>query len=191
MSTPHKGHACHAACGGQSGPELDVLLSQLRKGTKRLTGPREAILKALRQHAHPLTIREIHTELCDENCDLATVYRSMHLLEELGVVRRFDFGDRTARYEMVRGEQGGHHHHLVCTECARVVELEDCFPEELERRIATRHGFAQISHRLEFFGLCPECQKLKLAQRPRSGGRIDPTAALNPRVSKSRGGASR
>jgi Fur family transcriptional regulator, ferric uptake regulator len=73
-------------------------------------------------------------------------------------VKRFDFGDGTARFELVHHDGDQHHHHLVCTGCSRVVEIEECFPEELEQKIASGNGFASISHKLEFFGICPECQ---------------------------------
>ena len=123
-----------------------------------MTGPREAVLAVLRRHDHPLSIKEVFALLDDQPCDLATVYRSMHLLEEMEVVARFDFGDGVARYELVTEGDDGHHHHLICTGCAVVIELEDCFPRELEERIATHNGFKAVTHRLEFFGLCPGCQ---------------------------------
>ena len=106
-----------------------------------------------------MTNREIFGSLPKGDCDLATIYRSMHLLENMGMVKRFDFGDGIARYELVAAGDDGHHHHLICTRCADVVELEDCFPIELEKTIAARNGFKAITHKLEFFGLCPECQK--------------------------------
>lgn len=105
-----------------------------------------------------MTIREIHECIGKTECDLATIYRSMHMLEKMGIVKRFDFGDGIARFEVLCCEASEHHHHLVCTDCAKVVEIEECFPEELERRIAVGNGFAQITHKLEFFGVCPECQ---------------------------------
>ena len=91
-------------------------------------------------------------------CDLVTVYRSMHLLEELGMVKRFDFGDGVARFELVGEGDDGHHHHLVCVRCSRVVEIEECFPSKIEDEIAARNGFKAITHTLEFFGVCPRCQ---------------------------------
>lgn len=70
-----------------------------------------------------------------DSCDLATIYRSMHLLEKMGMVKRFDFGDGAARFELVGENDDGHHHHLVCT------------------------NFKAVTHKLEFFGICPECQR--------------------------------
>ena len=131
---------------------------RLREKSRKLTGPRRAIIAALETQAHPLTIREIHALAGPAECDLATIYRSMHLLERMQLVQRFDFGDSLARYELIRHDEHEHHHHLICTDCAKVVEIEECFPEELERRIAAGNGFTRITHKLEFFGLCPQCQ---------------------------------
>lgn len=112
----------------------------------------------LRKHSSPLTIKEIHTSLGKLDCDLATIYRNMHTLERMGLVRRYDFGDGAARFELSPEDGEGHHHHLVCTRCARIVELDDCFLNDFQDQLARRHGYAQISHRMEFFGLCPNCQ---------------------------------
>ena len=139
---------------------LDVpeLAAKLRRKARRITGPRQAILNILRAHRGPLTIKEIFAELPSGDCDLATVYRSMHLLESMGMVKRFEFGDGGARFELLAEGDDGHHHHLVCTRCSDIVEVEECFPRELQERIASRNGFKQVTHKLEFFGVCPRCQ---------------------------------
>ncbi len=123
-----------------------------------MTGARQAVLGALRQECHPLSIKEVFQKLPGGDCDLATVYRCMHLLEGLGMVKRFDLGDGVARFELLPEGDSGHHHHLVCTQCAEVVELDDCAMSELDEKIGSRCGFSQVTHRLEFFGLCPECR---------------------------------
>jgi Fur family ferric uptake transcriptional regulator len=138
---------------------LASLTGRLRRRLRKVTGPRQAILEILRQHPHPLTNREIFDALPRGQCDLATIYRAMHLLEQMGMVKRYDFGDRAARFELVREGDDGHHHHLVCTRCAQVVEIEDCALRALERQIASRNGFKSVTHKLEFFGICPRCQK--------------------------------
>ena len=138
--------------------ELSVLTSRLRRQAYKITGPRRAILKILRAHPHPLTSRDIFAALPRGLCNLATIYRVMHLLEEMAIVKRFDFGDGAARFELIGEGDDGHHHHLVCTKCSEVVEIDECFPEEIERRIAARNKFKAVSHKLEFFGICPECQ---------------------------------
>jgi Fur family ferric uptake transcriptional regulator len=134
------------------------LAARLRRQARKVTGPRQAILEILRREARPLSAREIFRAMPEGDCDLATVYRSMHLLERMGMVKRFHFGQGGARFELLPEGDDGHHHHLVCTQCAHIVELEECFPEALQKRIASRSGFKAVTHKLEFFGLCPRCQ---------------------------------
>lgn len=138
---------------------MGTLAGKLRQKSRRVTGPRQAILEILRRHRHPLTIKDIHSELPQGEVDLATVYRSMHMLQEMELVKRFDFGDGIARFEMLTEGEREHHHHLVCRKCTTVVEIEECFPAELEKRIAKANGFTGVTHTLEFFGICPSCQK--------------------------------
>lgn len=149
---------------------LQELTDRLRAGSRKVTGPRQAILDVLRRHAHPLTNREIHAALGKSDCDLATIYRNMHTLEAMGLVKRFDFGDGAARFELITDEPHQHHHHLVCTGCSVIIEVDGCFPAELEAELARRHGFTAISHRLEFFGLCPRCQAARSTPAPARDG---------------------
>jgi Fur family ferric uptake transcriptional regulator len=139
-------------------PELPDLTQKLRRRARKITAPRQAILGVLRRQRRPLSIKEIFSALPPGDCDLATVYRSMHLLEGMHMVKRFEFGDGSARFELLGEDDDGHHHHLVCTKCSDIVEIEECFPETLEQSIAARSGFKSVTHKLEFFGLCPRCQ---------------------------------
>lgn len=140
------------------GVGLAELADRLRRGARKLTGPRQLVLESLRHSHHPQTPKEIHAQLAGQPCDLVTVYRSLKILADLGIVQRFDFGDGVARFELVAEGEDGHHHHLICKRCSRVVELDECFLEEIERRVAVANGFRAVSHKLEFFGLCPACQ---------------------------------
>ena len=149
----------HAHSHSSKRQEMAALTGRLRRQSRKITGPRAAILEILRRHPHPLTNKEIFSEMPKGQCDLATIYRSMHLLEAMGMVQRFDFGDGAARFELVGENDDGHHHHLVCTKCSEVVEIEECFPSEIEKRIAARNGFTAVTHKLEFFGVCPDCQR--------------------------------
>ena len=138
---------------------MPELAERLRRKSHKLTGPRQSILNILRQQKHPLSTKEVHAALPAGDCDLATVYRSMKLLEEMGMVKRFDFGDGVARFELLEEGDDGHHHHLVCTRCSGVVEIDECSMHPLEEQIARANGFTAVTHRLEFFGICPDCQK--------------------------------
>jgi Fur family ferric uptake transcriptional regulator len=141
---------------GRHQQDLSELANRLRENNRRLTGARQTILNLLRRELHPVSAREIHEKLRDL-CDLATIYRSLHLLESMQMVKRFDFGDGSARYEMIGRDNDGHHHHLICNECRKVIEISDCFPRTLEESIAHQHNFREVTHRLEFFGICPTC----------------------------------
>ena len=149
-------HTCHSH--PQSLRGAPDVAERLRRKSRKVTAPRQAILELLRHESHPLSIREIFEALPRGDCDLATVYRSMHLLEKMGMVKRFHFGNGGARFELLPEGDDGHHHHLVCTQCSEIVEIEECFPKSLQEKIATRNGFKAVTHRLEFFGVCPRCQ---------------------------------
>jgi len=155
---PRHLHSHHRSAPSARRQEISVLTQRLRSQCRKITGPRKAILEILRKQPHPSTIKEILTAMPQRQCDLATIYRAMHLLTGLGMVNQFDFGDGTARFELVKEGGHDHHHHLVCTRCAQVVELEECFSADFERRIAAESGFRAVTHKLEFFGVCPDCQ---------------------------------
>ena len=137
--------------------ELSSLTEQLRRKALKITGPRKRILDLLRNHPHPMTNKEVFVAL-GEGCDLATIYRSMHMLEGMGMVKRYDFGDGVARFELVSEDGDDHHHHLICRGCSKIVEIDECFPSEFQEQIAAASGYRDVTHTLEFFGICPTCQ---------------------------------
>ena len=137
--------------------DLIDIRAKLRSKDRRITKPRQEILELLGKEEHPVTAKTLHEKL-SKSCDLVTVYRSLKMLESMHLVKRFDFGDNTARYELICPDDHGHHHHLICRECRTVVEIEECFDSELESKIAKKHGFKNVTHQLEFFGLCSSCQ---------------------------------
>lgn len=137
-------------------PALDSVLEKLRKSHLRVTEPRKAILRCLTQNHGPFSAEDMHKRITRKVCDLATVYRILTSLESVGVIRRCEFGDGIARYELTQPEDH-HHHHVICTQCKKVEPLDDCELDEIDR-IARRRGFADVSHSLEFFGLCPACK---------------------------------
>jgi Fur family ferric uptake transcriptional regulator len=147
--TGKKGHTPHEG-------DLTLLLESLRKSKLRVTEPRVAILKALLEKHGPFTVEEIHRNVTKKVCDLATIYRSLGSLEKTGIIRRCEFGDGTARYELAAREDH-HHHHLICKICKKIEVLDDCELEEIDR-FALKRGYTQVSHSLEFFGVCPKCR---------------------------------
>jgi Fur family ferric uptake transcriptional regulator len=88
---------------------------------------------------------------------LGTVYRNLEILSELGVIRRMDLGDGQCHYD---GDLDNHYH-VRCTKCGRITDLFMDPICDLESTIKRQTGFEIIGHRLDFFGLCPVCRRLK------------------------------
>ncbi len=110
-------------------------------------------MKILQSCTGPLTAEEVRARVAD--VDLVTVYRTLQSLHAAELAHEVRFKDGVMRYEL----SGGHHHHLVCTDCGVVEELEACDVEPLEKKVLKNsRGFKTISeHALEFFGLCNKC----------------------------------
>jgi Fur family transcriptional regulator, ferric uptake regulator len=147
-----------AHCCNQHSPDnaLVAALEQLRAHEMRVTEPRKAMLTILTREHGPFSAEELHHKLKGRECDVVTVYRSLQAMEEIGVVRRCDFGDGTYRYEINHGEH--HHHHIVCRVCRKVQVLEQCVVGKLER-MAKEMGYENITHTLEMFGVCAKCSR--------------------------------
>jgi Fur family transcriptional regulator, ferric uptake regulator len=92
----------------------------------------------------------------DARVSVATVYRTMKLLSESGLAHARNFGDGQTRYEAAVGRH--HHDHLICTNCGTIVEFENDRIEAMQDAVARRHGFKVISHKMELYGLCKDCQ---------------------------------
>lgn len=123
----------------------------------RATRQRVTVLGELMRERDDVTAQELHVRLRarGERLGLATVYRTLGLLAEEGVVDALSHHPGELCYRWC-GE--GHHHHLVCTECHRVVEIEECELDPWLERLAERHGFASVAHRFEVTGLCSDCR---------------------------------
>ena len=140
---------------------LDGLTDLLRRKGLRMTPNRRNLLQALLAAAVPQSLEQLQTAAAGyspvgEPPDFATVFRLMTLLEELRLARKVNLGRASSHYELTDGRH--HRDHLVCTNCNVVTPLEGMCPvEKLERQIARKHGFTQLTHSLEFFGLCGAC----------------------------------
>jgi Fur family ferric uptake transcriptional regulator len=89
----------------------------------------------------------------------ATVYRTLKLLKECGLAFERHFGDGVSRYEVAWEDE--HHDHLICTDCEKIIEFEDDGIEALQHAVAAQHGFTLVRHKLELYGVCPDCQAKK------------------------------
>jgi len=151
-----------------------ALADLLRRAGHRVTSARLAVLQVLDEaeageHLRPMRVLErgqgIYPAL-----SRATVYRTLELLTELGIVRPIYLGD-AERY-FIRADEG--HHHVVCSGCSAVVGFEDCVVDDLRELLSRRLGFEIQGHLLEFYGLCPDC--LARQEGPGSGQQLGHSA---------------
>ncbi len=98
-----------------------------------------------------------HLKSSDQNPGLATVYRTLNLLKEAGLVDQKQFSDGKAVFEVLHPDS--HHDHLICLECHQVIEFHNDQIEALQEEIAQKYGFALKHHSLDLFGTCPHCLK--------------------------------
>jgi Fur family ferric uptake transcriptional regulator len=132
----------------------------LRENGYKLTPQRHVILKVIAGSHDHLTPEAIYEKVQKENPDigLVTVYRTLDLLSELNLVCRVHAVDGCRSYMMRRPSE--HHHHLVCSQCGKVVDFTGCFLNDLEEKLAQDTKFNINGHLLEFYGLCPECREV-------------------------------
>ena len=121
------------------------------KGIK-MTGQRRTIARVLSESEDHPDVEEVYRRSIgiDAKISIATVYRTVRLFEESGILERHDFGDGRARYEEIPDE---HHDHLIDVRSGRVVEFQSEEIEDLQRRIAEGLGYRLVGHRLELFAV--------------------------------------
>ena len=131
-----------------------------------MTGQRRVIARVLSEAVDHPDVEELYrrASALDARISVATVYRTVRLLEEKGILERRDFGGGRARYE---ASEHGHHHHLIDVDSGRVFEFEDAGHEQVIKAIAARLGFDLVSHRLELFG---KRREPAIERRPRKAG---------------------
>ena len=136
----------------------------------RMTIARETILNVLSKTSEHLSAEDIYLAVYKiyPGIGLTTVYRTLDLLAQMELVYRFDFGDGRARYELSEGSKDvKHHHHLVCTNCGRVIDYTDFIKEETEllnqteKGLSKKFNFKITNHLIQFYGICNKCQSKK------------------------------
>jgi len=118
----------------------------------RITEQRRVIARVLSDAEDHPDVEVLHqrASAIDPGISIATVYRTVRLFEDAGILERHDFGDGRARYEAAAET---HHDHLINVETGEVIEFVDPELEELQRRIAEKLGFRLVDHRLELYGV--------------------------------------
>ena len=129
---------------------MGKLLEKCQKRGFKLTNQRELVISILESSEDHPDVDELFTRALekDKSVSIATVYRTVKLLEDANFIEKLEFGDGRARYE----ESGEHHEHLIDVETGEVIEFVDHELEELKEEIANRMGYKLVGHKLELFG---------------------------------------
>lgn len=144
--------------------ELKMLLDNIKNHGYKLTPQRREILKTLvKSKGKHLSCDEIYENVrtqCPE-IGIATVYRTLQILESTENINRLNLDDGCIRYELDLNEETHNHHHLICKLCGSVSEVRVDLLENLENNIEKNYGFKILDHDLKFFGICNKCKGKK------------------------------
>jgi len=144
---------------GEGAALLESFRRYLRDHRQPVTRQRDRVAEVVLLSDEHLSVEQIRRRLAQQGgqVGLATIYRTLELLEKSGLVRGHDFGQGFRRYEPLSAQ--AHHEHLICRRCGSVEEFSH---ERLERMlpiIADEHGFQPERHRVEIYGVCRSCQR--------------------------------
>ena len=138
--------------------EAELLRKHIQVHQLKLTRQRQIILDTFLASPRHISAEELYAASAKKSrsIGLATVYRTLHLLCQAGIVQEREFGDGQARYEIVSNHN--HHDHLVCLKCGKIIEFENMDIENLQEQVAREHSFMIRRHKLELYGECRDCQ---------------------------------
>ncbi|WP_086245607.1 Fur family transcriptional regulator [Campylobacter devanensis] len=147
--------------------EYDALLERfkrvLRDNGLKYTKQREVLLQTLYNNSEHFTPEQLYLYIKERhpglNVGIATVYRSLNLLEESGMVTSISFGVQGKKFELANKP---HHDHMICRQCGVIVEFEDQIIEKRQLAIAKENGFKLTGHIMQLYGVCSECNKQKI-----------------------------
>jgi len=133
----------------------------------RVTVPREIVIDILQNtDEHPsATDIYIQANKINPSIGLTTVYRTLDILVQMGIVRKFEFGDGKARYELINNPNGKkHHHHLICLQCREIIDYSEFTDEEIQfitkaqNKLSKKYNFKITDHEINFYGFCGKCK---------------------------------
>ena len=139
---------------------IDLYEKTLKENGYKLTNQRRVVLEALyKRDGDHLTAEEVHQIVKGVNPEigLATVYRTLQLLSELGLIDKLNLDDGIVRYEIGDMETKHRHHHLICEQCGKIEGVEDDMLDALEEAFFEKYGFRVTDHVAKFYGICSDC----------------------------------
>jgi Fur family peroxide stress response transcriptional regulator len=136
---------------------FEELVAKFREREYRITPQRLALLRLLAEsEGHP-SAAQLHEELQEQfpTTSLATVYKTLSRLKEMGEVLELGFSDDDNRYD---GHDPSPHPHLICLRCRTIIDPQVSLFPSLAKEVAENTGYQILEHRLDFYGICPDCQ---------------------------------
>jgi Fur family peroxide stress response transcriptional regulator len=136
---------------------LDELIARLREQGWRLTPQRMAVLQVLASSEDHPSVEQIYERVRSDfpMTSRATVYKTMTLLKGMDEALELGFGEGGSRYD---GNRPDPHPHVICVECRNIIDLDLDGLDKLVEQVGSATGFRLVSHRLDFYGVCPQCQ---------------------------------
>jgi Fur family ferric uptake transcriptional regulator len=138
---------------------LEEFKKILKANALKFTTQREAILATLYENPQHFTSENLYLLVKQKypklNMGIATVYRTLTLLEENGLVSSISLGVQGKKFEIANKP---HHDHLICSQCGKIVEFENEQIEALQKKVAKENGFLLTDHLMQLYGICSECQ---------------------------------
>ena len=134
------------------------IINKLSEQGYRLTPQRMMVLDAIENSEHHISAEEIYAQVITKypHLNISTVYRTLELLHRLGLVTETDLGGGRVRYHPA---DKGHHHHLVCQECGRVIDLDESVTDNLKKVLKRDYEFTPDIRHLALFGTCADCNR--------------------------------
>lgn len=131
-------------------------ISKLKQHNVRITPQRHAILEFLIETEKHPTADDIYQELVDDfpNMSVATVYNNLRLLTRMNLVNELKYGDTSSRFDFTANR----HYHAICSICGKISDIQYPGLDDVEIVASNLTGYDVSSHRLEIYGVCPECQ---------------------------------
>ena len=144
--------------------EFDKLLEEFKKIIKdnglKYTKQREILLKTLYNSSYHFTTESLNMHIKEKypdlNIGIATIYRTLNLLENARMVTSISFGSQGKKFELANKP---HHDHIICKSCGKIVEFTDQEIENKQLEIAQKNGFTLTSHLMQLYGICEKCSK--------------------------------
>jgi Fur family ferric uptake transcriptional regulator len=142
--------------------QTDTLKNFIKHRTKyglKSSDKRTYVVDFFMRAGRHFTVEELYNEVKKRKSGISysTVYRALKLLTQWGLAGESMFGNSVSKYEPI--DKAGHHDHLICKECGKIIEFENGKIEKLQYDVAQKYGFNVSAHRLELYGVCRECRK--------------------------------